>query len=123
MNGLACQVHETEYAAVIAASGSVDLATCDHLAAETTRHLWPGGRLVIDCSGVEFLDSMVLRALLDVQRQAAFVGSVFALAAVPRPVRTVLELTGTERHFLILDRPPDTEAADGAVRTTCVGDG
>jgi anti-anti-sigma factor len=122
MNDLACQIYETDYAVVVAPSGDVDLSTSDVLAADAACWLRPGGRLVIDCSNIDFLDSTGLRALLDVRRQAARVGAVFALACVSRAVGIVLELSGTESSFLILDRPPgDQMRTDGLHRPVPTG--
>jgi anti-anti-sigma factor len=104
---LSCRVFETGDTIVIAAEGDVDLATCDRLTDRAAAHLRPGTRVVVDCSEITFLDSAGLRVLLDLRARTAAVGSVFALAAIPSPVRLVLELSGTEHYFLTLDARPD----------------
>jgi anti-sigma B factor antagonist len=58
-----------------------------------------GRPLVIDLAGVTFLDSSMLRELLRALTERADRGDRLVLAAVPRPVRRLLELTGTAALF------------------------
>jgi RNA polymerase sigma-70 factor, ECF subfamily len=53
----------------------------------------PGSSLVIDMTRATSVDSAGLRALLTVQRRAAQLGIAFCLAAPPRQVRRLLQLT------------------------------
>jgi anti-anti-sigma factor len=69
-------------------------------------------RLVLDMSGVRFMDSSGLRAVLHVQRELAGEpdGGLVILGAT-EPVRRLLTLTGLERHLRVLDTLEQAEAA------------
>jgi anti-sigma B factor antagonist len=56
-------------------------------------------RLVIDLSGLEFMDSTGLRALLLARERAQADGHELALRRGPRQVQRVLELTKTAEAF------------------------
>ena len=56
-------------------------------------------RLVIDLSGLEFMDSTGLRALLLARERAQADGHELALRRGPRHVQRVLELTKTAEAF------------------------
>lgn len=56
-------------------------------------------RLVIDLSGLDFMDSTGLRALLAAREQAQENGRVLALRRGPRQVQQMLELTGSIDAF------------------------
>jgi anti-sigma B factor antagonist len=59
--------------------------------------------LVIDLSGLEFMDSTGLRALLLVRERAASDGHQLTLRRCPRQVQRVLELTKTVDAFVFED--------------------
>ena len=62
-------------------------------------------RLVIDMSGVEFCDSTGMNVLLAAHRRAHEQGGDLELAA-PRPgVRKILQVTGLESVFTVVDDP------------------
>lgn len=92
---------------VIAVHGEIDLYTVPRLQRELTAALEAGGpvRLIVDLSGVEFCDSTGVNALLAAHRRAREVGGDLELAA-PRPsVRKILQVTGLESVFTVLDSP------------------
>lgn len=59
--------------------------------------------LMLDLSGVTFLDGRGLQVLLDVQRRLDERSALLCLVNPARPVRRVLELTGTDGVFAITD--------------------
>jgi len=61
------------------------------------------GRLVIDLSAVEFIDSTALGALVEAKRQIESAGSRFLLAAPGSHVRRALSISGLDRHLGITD--------------------
>ena len=110
--------------AILAIAGELDLGTADQLWPSLERLLTsvpphPAGRtapeppdtpdtLVLDATGLEFLDSSGLRVLLRGARLAEDEGTAFRLVAPNPVVQRVLELSGTA---LALDlRPSLTEA-------------
>jgi anti-sigma B factor antagonist len=61
------------------------------------------GRVVIDLSGVEFLDSAGLHALLNAQRRLRQCGSGLFLRRGPRAVQRVFQITGAITSFWFED--------------------
>lgn len=86
---------EREGYALLAAGGSVQLAAADVLQDALVGALVPGQALIADLTGIEFLDSMGLRALILAHRGALEVGA--RLLLVPSPILAcVIELGGLE---------------------------
>lgn len=95
---------------VLTVAGDVDLAAHARFEAAVEQG-WPGScDLVVDCSGVTFLDSMGLRVLVQTMRQATDKGYEFTLAAPSASVLRVLELAGVKDLFSIVDSSPDAAA-------------
>jgi anti-sigma B factor antagonist len=85
---------------VVAPRGELDVATVQLLETEV-RKLCDGGAraLVLDPSGLTFVDSTGLRLLLQLDAYAADIGCSFALVDCDGPVRRLLELTRLLEHF------------------------
>jgi anti-anti-sigma factor len=81
---------------IVAISGEVDVCTEAPLQQAL---LWiireRGARLMLDVSGVSFMDCAGLRALLATQRRAEMRGGCMRLIATSAAVRRIIELTGT----------------------------
>ncbi len=87
--------------------GEIDLYTVPVLQRELAGALSGAGRvrLIVDLSGVDFCDSTGVNALLAAHRQAREAGGDLELAA-PRPaVRKILQVTGLETVFTVVDDP------------------
>jgi anti-anti-sigma factor len=83
--------------------GDVDLAAEQAvvgLITDLCEHRQP---VVVDMSGVTFLDSTGVRILLVGQRTCTDAGVALSLRAVPPAVRTVLQLAGVDATFTISD--------------------
>ncbi len=65
-------------------------------------------KIVINFSGVEYLDSAAIGCLMDLYRQASAAGATLKLAGVQRRVETMLTLTGANQFMEI---HPDAAAA------------
>jgi anti-sigma B factor antagonist len=92
---------------VVSVRGEVDLYTVPRLQRELAGALAAGQpvRLVVDLSGVEFCDSTGVNALLAAHRQAREAGGDLELAG-PRPaVRKILQVTGLESVFTVIESP------------------
>ena len=86
-------------------AGEIDLYTAPRLHGELATALAGGMavRIIVDLSGVEFCDSTGMNVLLAAQRRARDSGGDLQLAG-PRPaVKKVLQLTGLETVFTVLD--------------------
>lgn len=88
-------------------AGEIDLYTAPKLHSALTSALTEDSplRLVVDMTGVEFCDSTGMNVLLAAHRRAREFGGDLQLAA-PRPaIRKVLQVTGLESVFTVLDSP------------------
>jgi anti-anti-sigma factor len=107
--------------AVVSVAGEVDLETASQLgdhALDTIREVSP--HVVLDLTGVTFMDSTGLKVLLTIQRRAEIAGGSFAVAGASRSVRKILSLTGLDQTFTLhetmaeIDPAPDGVATDSA---------
>ncbi|WP_371784201.1 STAS domain-containing protein [Streptosporangium subroseum] len=71
------------------------------------------GPLVIDLSGVSFIDAQGLSALMVSRRHATELNRSLALAGVSAVVRRLLQLTKLEDSFVMM-APPDTVSPSNA---------
>jgi anti-anti-sigma factor len=94
-------------APVLVLEGELDLAA----APELRRHVddFHGDALVFDFKRSTFIDSAVLKELLRARAELAERGVRLMLAAVPAPVRRLMDLTRTSELF------EDAESADAAL--------
>ncbi len=90
--------------AVVSVGGEVDLATArsltDH-ALEALRAVSP--HVVLDLSGVTFMDSTGLKSLITISQRASLAGGSFAVVGPTSAVHKLLKLTGLEEAFPIYD--------------------
>jgi anti-sigma B factor antagonist len=87
--------------------GEIDLYTAPRLHGELVAILSGDEpvQVIVDMSGIEFCDSTGMNVLLAAQRRAREQGGDVELAA-PRPaIRKVLQVTGLESVFTVLDDP------------------
>jgi anti-sigma B factor antagonist len=88
-------------------TGEIDLYTAPRLHGELAAALAgdSAARIVVDMSGVDFCDSTGMNVLLAAHRRAREQGGDLELAS-PRPaVRKVLQVTGLETVFTVMDDP------------------
>lgn len=85
---------------VVGAIGELDLHSAGALEDEVTRLCHDGHeRIVVDLSGVEFIDSTGLRLLIGLHRAAETDGRTITLVPGPRQVQRLFELTATDALF------------------------
>jgi anti-sigma B factor antagonist len=101
-------------AVVVVVNGDVDVATApdfaDELARAVSQHL--GAGLVVDLTGVSFIDSTGLNALVHAFERQRLAGSLLALVSDDPRVTMMLEVTRLDR---VLRTFPTREAALAAV--------
>ena len=99
-------------AAGVAIRGEVDVAAVPALeraleaAIETT-----SGGFVVDLSGVEFMDSSGLLAILNARGVLAREERALAVVCPASPVRQLLEVAGVSSLLVVCDSREDAEAA------------
>ena len=93
---------------VVAIAGEVDVATAARVRAELRlAHALGPGRLILDLSGVTFLDAAGISAILSPCRGADL---HVTLVAPPGRVRRLMEIVGADRAVEILDARPGAGA-------------
>lgn len=90
--------------AVVTVAGEVDLETASQLGDHALHALRDGAtHLVLDLTGVTFMDSTGLKVLISIQRRAELAGGTLAVAGPSRSVRRLLALTGLDQTFTLHD--------------------
>jgi anti-sigma B factor antagonist len=103
--------------ALVTVGGEVDLDSAAQLhdhAVEAVRDVSP--HLVLDLSGVSFMDSTGLKVLVSLQRRTDLAQGSLVLVGTARPVRRILALTGLDQTFALydmLDQVPEPPAVTG----------
>ncbi|MBP2473234.1 anti-anti-sigma factor [Crossiella equi] len=102
---LRLSTRRTEHgAAVLSATGEIDLLTVDSLRAELDSVLAETpALLVLDLGGVSFLASCGLAALVELHRRASAEGVPVRLVSTARSVTRPLSATGLLREFTLFD--------------------
>ena len=91
---------------VISVAGEIDLYTAPRLQSQLTTALSSSpARLVVDMSAVDFCDSTGINVLLRAHRQARERGGELQLAGPGSATRKVLQVTGLESVFTVIDAP------------------
>jgi anti-sigma B factor antagonist len=88
-------------APVVVLSGELDMATSEAAAACLAALVETAGDIVVDLSGLQFIDSTGLSALLTACRESEDRGRTLTLRRPARTVRRVLTMTGLDRVFRI----------------------
>ncbi|WP_018654332.1 STAS domain-containing protein [Actinomadura flavalba] len=97
--------------AVVTATGELDLYTAPRLQAALASLLRDeADHIVVDLSGVEFCDSTGMNVLLSAMKRVQGKGGSFELAAPRTSVRRILQVTGLDTVFTVVDAVP---AMDG----------
>jgi anti-sigma B factor antagonist len=98
---LQLESRKTDDGASVTVRGEVDMATAPQLR-DTLLELVDAGanRIVLDCRGLDFLDSSGIGVLIAVRKRLGDDGSL-TLEAPQAHVRKVLELTGVSEHVSI----------------------
>jgi len=81
----------------IGVTGEVDLANADELLAALQALMPASGDVILDLSGLEYLDSSGIRVLVNLVRPLSESGRSFVLTSPQPNVRRVLEIVGLDR--------------------------
>ncbi len=105
-----------EGATVLAVTGEIDVATAPSLRTRLVDAEDAGQRVVVvDLSGVSFIDSTALGVLVGAHKRLTSVGGSLRLVVTEPRIRKVLEITDLARIFPVFDTVDDAvgEQADG----------
>ena len=81
-------------AAIVTAGGTIDSDTAPQLDDELTRVVAEKNKIVIDLSGIEYMSSAGIRAIVKASQTAERSGGAVKLASVPDEVQSVLYTVG-----------------------------
>lgn len=90
---------------VLILGGELDLATVSELREQLDEAVRSRGAVVIDLSGLRFIDSSGLHMLVGAEQDLGAGGGQLVLVRGPRAVHRVFELTGLDRCFAWCDSP------------------
>jgi anti-anti-sigma factor len=90
---------------VVIASGEIDLSCAGRLEAQLRGLLGCARRLVVDLSGVQFMDPPGLRCLLAVDRAGRAAGVELTIVPGPPQVQRLFEITKTDETLHFTRRP------------------
>lgn len=97
--------HETRDAvAVVSPSGDVDLEVSQQLRGVLLERIEQAGDVIVDMSGVGYIDSSGIAALIEAFQTARKRQRRFALARVPERALRVLKIARLDRVFPLLER-------------------
>ena len=100
---------------VVSVSGEIDVHSGPSLREHLLRALASGERyLVVDLSGVSFLDSSGLGVLVTAHKRARAADGVMRLACCQPAVATIFQITALDRAFSIHDTVEDAVSAPRA---------
>jgi anti-anti-sigma factor len=91
---LTIRTSQEGWTATVAAQGELDISTIGELRAAVTAAAEDSERLVLDLSGVDFIDSTGLGGLLELRSTLQSRSVSFAIVAGEGPVRQAVEITG-----------------------------
>jgi anti-anti-sigma factor len=101
MSELAISVHEGDHGARVVVNGDLDLPAGDALEALVTPMLGPEAQIEIETTGVDFVDSSGLGALLAISQKATEAGGRIVLRQPSEAVSKILDLTLTTDMFTV----------------------
>jgi anti-sigma B factor antagonist len=97
---LTTEVHDG--VGVVRVQGDVDASNADQLRDASLRVLGDGASsLVVECSGLKFIDSAGLSALIAAYRAADVQWGTVTIRNPPDTARRILELTGLDKVLVI----------------------
>lgn len=104
--------HTSGSRAVLAADGELDLVTAPQLADTAMTIIDDGARdIIIDVHDLTFCDSSGLSAFVRIANRLSTQSGRLALAGPSAMVRRVLEVSGLDEAFIVVDEVPAAEAA------------
>ena len=105
-------VTRTGYGALLEIAGELDIATVPHVrAALAAEPLASAAAVVVDLTGLTFMDSTGLSALIELSHDLASRAGRMAIACPEGPARLLLDVTGVAEQLSVLDTREQAEAA------------
>ena len=113
---LAVDVAGATFGALLTIAGELDIATAPQVrAASATPVVVEADAVVVDLSGVTFMDSTGLALFLDLQRDLLARNRRLVIACPEGPARLLFDVTGVDQQVQLY---PSREAAEAALTRT-----
>ena len=93
---LGCRLAARDGAAILSLSGELDLTAAPSFLGHLKRASDGGTHIVLDLSGLRYMDSTGINALLNARQKFAQTGRRIVLAAVPVTIRRILDIIAVE---------------------------
>jgi anti-sigma B factor antagonist len=90
-------------AILVSATGEIDMSTVDVLQRELTTAREEGSTVLLDLSGVTFIDSTGLHLLLEASHSSGISDGGFFVVRPSRVVQRLIELSGTADLIMVVD--------------------
>lgn len=114
MSLLEVEIREDGAAATVALSGELDVSEAGRLQQELLAlEARNPQTIVLDLSGLKFLDSSGLRLVIEADHRAREAGRRLALVPGPGPVHRVFQVALLEARLEFLDPEPEGDPGDG----------
>jgi anti-sigma B factor antagonist len=107
---LSVGAHGSPPVAVVTVGGEVDVYSAPQLRDQLTETLAEQPTVVVDLSGVEFIDSTGLGALVAARTTAAERGGTLALVCTQQRILKLFAITGLDSVFAIFNSVADAAA-------------
>jgi anti-sigma B factor antagonist len=89
---------------VVAIHGDVDLAVAEEVRAALEKQVATGLSVLVDCSGIAFIDSRGLSALICARYAANQAKVSFQLVGVSEPMQRAMQAAGIDDLFALVQR-------------------
>lgn len=90
---------------VVQLHGRLDTITAADFEAKILPLIIPGARLLVDCSGMNYISSSGLRIFLMAYKKIAEAGGQLRLCCLQPNIREIFDISGFSRIFSIFDDP------------------
>ena len=106
-----CVTTQDQGFSIVSVAGEVDLSWSQSIRKAVLEALAGNHPVAIELSGVEYIDSSGIAALVEGFQQARGKKQVFGLLAISKPVRSVLQLARLDRVFPIWTSLADAQGS------------
>jgi anti-anti-sigma factor len=103
------EITRSDGSCVVSVVGEMDLAVVAEFLARALECLDRADALTLDLGGVSFIDSSGLGALVRVRKEAGNRGKTLTLVNVSASTHRLLEITGLQDAFDIVDKEPEAD--------------
>jgi anti-anti-sigma factor len=98
---------------VVRLAGALDMVSADDVWSLVASNVSAEHGVVLDCAGVDFLDSAGISTLVRIRDKCVADGATFGLCGLQKQPRRAIELIGLAEHFGLDDNTTSTACSNG----------